>query len=224
MNPTDPIYGDNFSQPPIEPIDDRAKLQARIENLERDLGIIQRGKEAAERCLKYERERARELAQNGTLSLKRDWIGLVNEFKLIQGQFIENGTEKDTEEYQEALAIDFVNRLRMGFLADFETEDNETLFVKSRAYEVAYKCCTYVLKGRAVKIKIDNNVEFDKTQKEIKERKIAEASSKHEKRRRTPEEKIVESCMALGMTEEQAYEHIRNMKAQAKDILTPTNK
>jgi uncharacterized small protein (DUF1192 family) len=52
-------YGENCSIPPMDTESERIKLQARIEALEADLAILNKGKDAAERLLKYERDKAK---------------------------------------------------------------------------------------------------------------------------------------------------------------------
>ena len=205
---------------------ERAKLQARIEALENDLKLITQGKEAAERCLRVERERALELAQNSNFSLKRDWLALVSEMKFLKGQEI-GENPKDNEEYQEALVIDFCNRLRIGALAELESKDDDTLYVIAKSYEVWYRACTAVLANRSLKIKIDRTSAFEQTKKELRERdkekKIAKEADKLDKRRRTPEEKMLESLMTLGMSEDQARAHMQQMQTAAQNMMQNKN-
>src|SRR5689334_9343665 len=98
---------------------EQERLKARIAALEADLELIQKGKEAAERALAYERQQARELAQNGILSVKRDWVALANELAILKNEAVlpdKNETDKANESFREALVIDFTNKLRMGAL------------------------------------------------------------------------------------------------------------
>lgn len=196
------------------------ELKARINRLESDLALINAGKDAAERALKYERDRARELAQNGTLSLKRDWVALSNELQQLKGEKLGDATEKDQQEYQEALVIDFVNRLRIGALAELETDDDETLYVKAKAYEVWYRACTATLQNRAIRIKIEKRDEFEQTKRDVKKKesdaRIAKEQDKLDKRRRTPEEKLMESLISLGMSETEAKAQMQRMNDAAK--------
>jgi hypothetical protein len=212
-------YGENCSIPPMDTESERIKLQARIEALEADLAILNKGKDAAERLLKYEREKAKELAQNSALSLKCDWIAMINELRILKGETI-GDDPKDNEEYQESLAIDFVNRLRMGALASVESDDDETLYVKARAYEVWYRACTSTLQNRIQRIRIEKSGDFEAAKLKQREAKVQIAKEKLEKRRRTPEEKIIEDLMTLGMSESQAKAHLAQMNAAAKQMKT----
>lgn len=201
---------------------ERIKLQARIEALEADLKLIQAGKDAAERSLRYERERALELAQNSNFSLKRDWVALVSELRFLQGKEISEDP-KDNAEYQEAMVIDFCNRLRIGALAELTAKSDEELYVIAKSYEVWYKACSAVLQNRALSVKLDRSIEFEKTKSDLKTRdretKRAKAQDKEDRRRRTPDEIILDSLMKLNMNEEQARAHMAQMKGAAASIL-----
>jgi hypothetical protein len=202
----------------------KEELAARILHLESELKTIQAGKDAAERMLKADRERALELAQNSNFSLKRDWVALVNELRFLKGKELgEGATPQEESEYQESLVIDFCNRLRIGALADLESKDDETLYVIAKSYEVWYKACTAVLANRALKLKIDKTSEFEaaklNAREKEKEIKRAKAEAKEDKRRRTPEEKMLDSLRTLGMSETQAREHMKQMQSAALNML-----
>lgn len=206
----------------------REELAARIMRLEADLEIIKAGKEAAERMLKADRERALELAQNSNFSLKRDWVALVSELRFLQGKQIGDGATPDEEtKYQEALVIDFENRLRIGALAELQEMDDEKLYVVAKSYEVWFKACKATLENRALRVKISKRDEFEQTKRDIREKenevKRAKAADKEDRRRRTPEEKMLESLMTLGMSEEQAKAHMKKMQEAASNLLQNKN-
>jgi hypothetical protein len=204
----------------------REELAARILRVEAELEVIRAGKEAAERMLKADRERALELAQNSNYSLKRDWIALVSELRFLQGKEISQDP-KENAEYQESLVIDFCNRLRMGALAELESKDDETLYVIAKSYEVWFKACKATLENRALRVKVDRTAEFEATKKQLREKEVetkrAKAAEKEDRRRRTPEEKMLESLMTLGMSEDQAKAHMLNMQKAADAMKQKVN-
>lgn len=209
------------------PNESREELAARILHMEKELEIIKAGKEAAERMLKADRERALELAQNSNFSLKRDWTALVSELRFLKGQTV-GEDPKENEEYQEAMVIDFCNRLRIGALAELESKDDETLYVIAKSYEVWFKACKATLENRALRVKLNKRDEFEETKRNIREKekevKRAKAQEKEDRRRRTPEEKMIESLMTLGMSEDQAKAHMKNMQNAANAMKGMENK
>lgn len=199
----------------------REELAARILRIEAELEVIKAGKEAAERMLKADRERAIELAQNSNYSLKRDWVALVSELRFLQGKEISEDP-KENADYQEAMVIDFCNRLRIGALAELDSKDDETLYVIAKSYEVWYKACKATLENRSLRVKLSKTEEFEKTKKDLRNKenevKRAKAQEKEDKRRKTPEERMLESLMTLGMSEEQAKQHMANMQSAANQM------
>jgi hypothetical protein len=108
----------------------------------------------------------------------------------------------------------------MGALASVESDDDETLYVKARAYEVWYRACTSTLQNRIQRIRIEKSGDFEAAKLKQREAKVQIAKEKLEKRRRTPEEKIIEDLMTLGMSESQAKAHLAQMNAAAKQMKT----
>lgn len=199
---------------------------ARIHDLEKDLTLIEEGRLAAIRALQYEKQRARELAANGMLTIKEDWVALANEMAIFAEKPVGGGalvTRNEEERVRaEGSAIDFVNRLRMGALADLETVSDEILVVKARAYEVWAKACNYLLSQRSIKVKISERDKFEEKKTLQSQERVKVAERKEQTRRRTPEEKLMEELTKL-LGPDAARAHFAKMQEQAAAMLAESN-
>lgn len=200
--------------------DDLNAALLRIRELEDDIAVIENGRRVAERQLEFEKLRARELASNSTLQVHQDWVALANEMAQLNGKQIGEITPPDglsQDQYKalmEQRAMDFVNRLRYGALELLDSDPEEILVVKSRAYEIWWKACNYLLNNKSIKLKISERDKFEEIKKQQSAARVEVAREKQERKRPvTGEEKLMASLTKLLGTREAALQHMEKARA-----------
>lgn len=198
----------------------------RVRELENDLAIIEAGRFAAERQLEYEKLRARELASNSVLTIKQDWVGLANEMAQLNGKEIgklivpEGMTEDEYKILKENQAMDFINTYRLGALALLEEDPDEILIVKSRAYEITWRACNYLLNSRKIILKVGEREKFETAKRQTVEKRVKVAKVRESKRRPiNSEEKMVRELTILLGSEESARAHMTLLQEAASKAM-----
>lgn len=155
-----------------------------------------------------------ELARNSNLSLKLNWTGLVEELKMLNGpeECGPSGIPKDV------MLIDMVNKMRVGAFREIHQDSDEMVIVKAKAYETFYRVCVAELESRAVRIKIEKRNEFEQVKQEQKAARITAEKNKEDRRRRTPEEQMLDAMVALGMTKEMAVAQMQTLRSKGKEL------
>lgn len=218
-----------------------AESRERVAQLEKDLALVESGRAAAERCLREEFKIQTSLANNGTLRINIDWITLANEMAMLKGEPVLDkqghptneirvnpneptfNTPEELEAWRHAATIDFLNSLRRGAFKDLESQPDEILVVKARAYDQWYKVCCDVLASRNIKLKIARNEDFKIEEAARKEERIRLETKKQDKtisrKNATPEEKRLDAAIKLTGSREKALAMIASMDAAAKALM-----
>lgn len=199
-----------------------AESIAKIRQLEADLALIEKGKEAAERALRDEHRASLALARHGSLQINRDWVALANEMSMLKGEpglhvidgtlakmveplidpkepFFE--TPAELEAYRATMVIDFMNKYRRGAFSDLERDPEEILVVKAVAYQQSYQVCCEILASKNIKLKIARNVEYKLEREAQSEARVEKERAKQEKR--TSEGKSAEPARRKNLTQEE---------------------
>ena len=129
----------------------------------------------------------------------------ANALKLMSG---------DTVEYQDRI-IQWANASHSYVSRFLESQDDESIILFGKLYEVSYRACCEILEQRKLKVKITRQIDFEQARLKDKESRVKKETEKLASRRKTPEEYLIEQMMHNGMTRaaaEAQLKVIRGMK------------